>query len=180
MTDGVRMAVAGAGLIGRCHVEEGAGCRSTRLAAVVDPAAAVVLTSAGGALGTSLLSDVAASPRSWEQTLEENASCPSHPDEDCHHVAGTAGSLSVPPMRLRAHPGRRSWWEPFETSTVEVRRRNPLARQVEHFAAVVRGEAEPVCSGRDGLGTLQVVRGGRRVRSHGGPGRPAEVRPEPS
>ncbi len=83
-------------------------------------------------------------------------------------------------MRLRVHPGRRSWWEPFETSTVEVQHRNPLARQVEHFAAVVRGEAEPVCSGRDGLGTLQVVRGGRRVRSHGRPGRPAEVRPEPS
>ena len=156
MTDGVRIAVAGAGLIGRRRVEEVAACRSTRLAAVVDTAA-VVLTVAGEALGTSLLSDVAASPCSWEQTSGENASCPSHPDEDCYHVAGTAGSLSVPTMRLLVHPGPRSWWEPFETSTVEVQRRNPLARQVEHFAAVVRGEAEPVCCGRDGLGTLQLV-----------------------
>ncbi len=117
----------------------------------------MVLTFAGGALGTLLLSSTAASPRSWEQTSGENASYPSHPDEDCFHVAGTAGSLSVPTMRLRVHPGARSWWEPFETSTVEVDRSDPLARQVEHFAAVSRGEAEPLCSGRDGLATLQVL-----------------------
>ncbi len=60
-------------------------------------------------------------------------------------------------MRLRVHPGRRSWWGPFETSTIEIQRRNPLVRQVEHFAAVVRGEAEPICGGRDGLATLRVL-----------------------
>ena len=32
-----------------------------------------------------------------------------------------------------------------------------MANQVQHFAAVIRGEAEPICSGRDGLKTLQVV-----------------------
>jgi predicted dehydrogenase len=26
-----------------------------------------------------------------------------------------------------------------------------------HFADVIRGEAEPICSGRDGLKTMQVV-----------------------
>ena len=123
----------------------------------VEDTAAMVFTFAGGALGTFLLSDTAASPRSWEQTSGENASYPSHPDEDCYHVTGTAGSLSIPTMRLRVFPGPRSWWEPFETSTVEVERRDPLALQVEHFAAVIRGESEPVCSGRDGLATLQVL-----------------------
>ena len=123
----------------------------------VEDTAAVLLTFANGALGTFLLSDTAASPRSWEQTSGENASYPSHPDEDCYHVAGTTGSLSVPTMRLRVFPGARSWWEPFETSVVEVERRDPLALQVEHFAAVIRGEADPVCSGRDGLATLQVL-----------------------
>lgn len=123
----------------------------------VEDTAAVLLTFANGALGTVLLSDAAASPRSWEQTSQENASYPSHPDEDCYHVAGTAGSLSIPTMRLRVQRGAPSWWVPFDTSTVEVARRDPLAAQVEHFAAVVRGEAEPVCSGRDGLATLQVV-----------------------
>ena len=123
----------------------------------VEDTAALVLTFADGALGTFLLSDVAASPRSWEQTSGENASYPGHPDEDCYHLAGTAGSLSVPTMRLRTHPGPPSWWEPFETSVVDVPRSDPLATQVEHFAAVVRGEAEPICSGRDGLATLRVL-----------------------
>jgi predicted dehydrogenase len=123
----------------------------------VEDTVAMVATFADGALGTFLLSDAAASPRSWEQTSGENASYPTHPDEDCYHIAGTAGSLSVPTMRLRRSPGPPSWWEPFETTTVEVQRSDPLARQVEHFAAVVRGEAEPICSGRDGLATLRVL-----------------------
>src|SRR5690349_12268258 len=123
----------------------------------VEDTAAMVFTFASGALGTFLLSDTAASPRSWEQTSQENARYPSYDDEDCYHIAGTAGSLSVPTMRVRTFPGTRSWWEPFETSTEEIDRSDPLANQVAHFAAVIRGEAEPICSGRDGLTTLRVV-----------------------
>jgi predicted dehydrogenase len=123
----------------------------------VEDTAAIVFSFAGGALGTFLLSDAAASPRSWEQTSQENASYATHPDEDCYHIAGTRGSLSVPTMRLRVFPGPPSWWAPFDTSTVELERSDPLANQVEHFAAVIRGEAEPICSGRDGLKTLRVV-----------------------
>ncbi|MEX5719970.1 Gfo/Idh/MocA family protein [Geodermatophilus maliterrae] len=152
----------------------------------VEDTAALVLTFAGGALGTFLVSDAAASPRSWEQTSGEDASYPSHPDEDCYHLAGTAGSLSVPTMRLRRFSGPPSWWEPFETATLDVGRRDPLAAQVEHFAAVVRGEVEPVCGGRDGLATLRVLeavvesaRTGRPVDlSRTTPGRPTlGVRP---
>jgi predicted dehydrogenase len=60
-------------------------------------------------------------------------------------------------MRLTVYEGERSWWQPFETSTIELARSDPLANQVEHFAAVIRGNAEPICSGRDGLTTLLVV-----------------------
>jgi predicted dehydrogenase len=123
----------------------------------VEDTSAMVFTFANGALGTFLLSDAAASPRSWEQTSQENMSYPTYPDEDCYHLAGTSGSLSVPTMRLKVFRGARSWWEPFETSTVELERSDPLANQIEHFAAVVRGEAEPICSGRDGVKTLLVV-----------------------
>jgi predicted dehydrogenase len=123
----------------------------------VEDTAAMVFTFANGALGTFLLSDTAASARSWEQTALEDLSYPSHPDEDAYHLAGTTGSLSVPTMRLKVFPGVRSWWEPFETSTVALERSDPLANQVTHFAAVIRGEAEPICSGRDGLNTLRVV-----------------------
>jgi len=123
----------------------------------VEDTAAMVFTFANGALGTFLLSDTSASARSWEQTSRENSSYPTYPDEDCYHIAGVSGSLSVPTMRLKVFPGTRSWWEPFETSTVELERSDPLANQVTHFAAVIRGAAEPICSGRDGLGTLRVV-----------------------
>jgi predicted dehydrogenase len=123
----------------------------------VEDTAAMVLTFANGALGTFLLSDTAASPRSWEQTSQENRSYAAYPDEDCYHLAGTQGSLSVPTMRLAVYEGERSWWEPFATSTIDLERSDPLAHQIEHFAAVIRGEAEPICSGRDGLTALRVV-----------------------
>jgi predicted dehydrogenase len=123
----------------------------------VEDTAAMVFTFANGALGTFLLSDTACSPRSWEQTSQENVSYATYPDEDCYHIAGAIGSLSVPTMRLRVFPGTRSWWEPFDTSAMEPERTDPLANQIEHFAAVIRGEAQPICSGRDGLKTLKVV-----------------------
>ena len=124
---------------------------------VVEDTAAMVFTFANGALGTFLLSDAAASPRSWEQTSQENLEYATHPDEDCYHIAGTDGSLSVPTMRLRTYAGEHSWYVPFESGVVPLERSDPLANQITHFAEVIRGEAEPICSGRDGLKTLQVV-----------------------
>jgi len=123
----------------------------------VEDTTAMIFTFANGALGTFLLSDTAASPRSWEQTSQENKSYDSHDDEDCYHIAGTRGSLSVPTMRLKVYDGAPSWWEPFTTSVQTVERTDPLANQIEHFAAVIRDGVPPICSGRDGLNTLKVV-----------------------
>jgi predicted dehydrogenase len=36
-------------------------------------------------------------------------------------------------------------------------RDDPIKHQLEHFGAVVRGEAEPLVSARDGLANLQVT-----------------------
>ena len=60
-------------------------------------------------------------------------------------------------MRLRVYEGARSWWEPLTTTVEQVERTDPLANQVTHFADVIRGAAQPICSGRDGLKTLLVV-----------------------
>ena len=46
-------------------------------------------------------------------------------------------------------------WRPLDP--VELERSDPLAGQIDHFAAVIRGEVEPICSGRDGLQSLRVV-----------------------
>jgi predicted dehydrogenase len=123
----------------------------------VEDTAAMIFRFANGALGTFLLSDTAGSARSWEQTSQENTRYSSYDDEDAYHIAGTQGSLSVPTMRLKIFEGERSWWAPFATSTESVQRSDPLANQVKHFAQVILGEAEPICSGRDGLKTMQVV-----------------------
>lgn len=133
----------------------------------VEDTAALCLRFQGGALGTFLLSDTAASPRSWEQTSQENPAYSSYPDEDCYVIAGTLGSLAVPTMRLRTYAGQgdRSWWKPFQTRVLDLAREDPLALQIEHFAAVIRGQARPLVSVRDGVQNLRVVEAiGRAAR----------------
>ena len=54
-----------------------------------------------------------------------------------------------------------------------MKREDPIARQMEHFGAVVRGEAEPLVTARDGLANLRVTEAivqaaasGRTVQLH--------------
>ncbi len=125
----------------------------------VEDSAAITFKFSSGALGTFLLSDTAASARSWEQTSQENKSYPSYSDEDCYVVSGTNGTLSIPTMRMKTYPRNedRSWWKPFEESLVGVVRDDPLKHQMEHFGALIRGEAQPHVSARDGMINLSVV-----------------------
>ncbi|OLS61683.1 Gfo/Idh/MocA family protein [Pseudomonas putida] len=126
---------------------------------VVEDTVSISLRFASGALGTFMLSDTAACARSWEQTARENHDYPSYDDEDCYVLAGTQGSLSIPTMRLKYYGKRedRSWWKPFETAVAGLQEADPLARQLAHFCQVIRGEAEPLVSVRDGLRNLQIV-----------------------
>ncbi len=126
---------------------------------VVEDTVTVNLRFANGALGSFMLSDTAACARSWEQTSQENKAYASYDDEDCYVIAGTHGSLSVPTMRLKTYPRTedRSWWKPFDVSTVDLVRDDPLKHQIEHFGAVVRGEAAPRVTARDGLQNLKVT-----------------------
>lgn len=125
----------------------------------VEDTVSINLRFAGGALGSFMLSDTAASARSWEQTARENKAYASYDDEDCYVISGTNGSLSVPTMRLKTYPRPedRSWWKPFETGIVGLVRDDPLKHQLAHFCAVVRGEAAPLVSARDGLANLRVT-----------------------
>ena len=126
---------------------------------VVEDTVSINLRFASGVLGSFMLSDTAACPRSWEQTSQENKAYPTYEDEDCYVIAGTNGSLSVPTMRLKTYPRPedRSWWKPFEAGTVGMVREDPIKHQMEHFGAVVRGEAAPLVSARDGLANLVVT-----------------------
>jgi predicted dehydrogenase len=123
----------------------------------VEDSAAIGLRFASGALGTFLLSDAAASPRSWEQTSGENSAYDHHGDEDCYVIAGERGSLNVPTMRLRTAEGEASWWSPLRTETVDAPVGDPLARQLAHFCAVIRGQTAPRVSAADATRTLRVT-----------------------
>jgi predicted dehydrogenase len=125
----------------------------------VEDTVAISLRFANGALGSFLLSDTAACPRSWEQTSGENQAYASCADEDCYVVTGTNGALSVPTMRLKTYPRAedRSWWKPFEEGVVGVVREDPIARQMAHFVAVVRGQARPLVTVEDGIRNLRVT-----------------------
>ncbi len=127
----------------------------------VEDTAAIALRFANGALGTFMLSDTAASDRSWEHTSGEDPRyAKAHTDDDdCYLVAGTLGSLAIPTMRLQCYSSAadRSWHKALETSVVELEVVDPLERQIVHFADVIRGRAKPLISARDGLQNLRVV-----------------------
>lgn len=125
----------------------------------VEDTVAITLRFASGALGNFLLSDTAASARSWEQTAQENHAYATYPDEDCYVIAGTRGSLSIPTMRLKVYESDdgRSWWQPMHATTLPLERADPLARQLAHFCAVIRGEVPPLVSVHDGLANLRIT-----------------------
>ncbi len=125
----------------------------------VEDTVAITLRFASGALGSFFLSDAAACARSWEQTSRENKAYPSYDDEDCYVITGTFGSLSVPTMRLKTYGKTedRSWWKPFDISVADMTREDPLARQIEHFGAVIRGKVKPIVSARDGCENLRIT-----------------------
>lgn len=123
----------------------------------VEDTVGILIAFENGAVGTFILSDAAGSCKSWEQTARENTDYHYDADEHCYHIAGTAGSLSIPTMELRTFAGEASWWAPMRTEKMPRRVDDPLVRQLSHFCGVVRGEAAPLVSVYDGLQNLKIT-----------------------
>lgn len=120
----------------------------------VEDTAAAILRFKNGVLGTLIVSDAVSSPWSWECTSGENPAF-AKTSEDCILIGGTRGSLAVPTLDVRWHEaGDESWLEPLTQQRLPIVPEDPYVAQMRHFAAVIRGEAEPVLSGRDGTVTL--------------------------
>ncbi|MEM8791198.1 MAG: Gfo/Idh/MocA family oxidoreductase [Pseudomonadota bacterium] len=134
----------------------------------VEDTAVALLRFASGALGTLTASDTIAGPWSWEQTAGEN---PAYPEtgEACYLIGGTHGSLSIPQGALWRHPEKRGWWEPMEATRDPATPADPLMRQLEHFARVIRGEEAPLVQGAEGLAALRVVAAIKRSAAEGRP-----------
>ncbi len=123
----------------------------------VEDTAAAVLRFANGALGTVLLSDTAVAPWCWDMCAGEQDQYPRQ-DTNALFIAGTEASLSLPDLSLWRYEGERHWHRPLTREQTTAAKADPYTRQLLHFAAVIRGEAEPLCSALDGLRTLQATR----------------------
>lgn len=125
----------------------------------VEDTVAIMLEFETGALGSFVLSDAAASSKSWEMTAGENSAYPFFPNEYCYHLAGTMGSIDFPTMAMRWYSNNeaRSWWKPFEEDRLLVNRADPLGRQFDHFLDVIKGVETPRVSARDGYENLRVL-----------------------
>ncbi len=132
---------------------------SERRKFAVEDTVAVTIIFENGALGTFILSDIAASNRSWEMTSGENKAYPRFSDADCYHFAGTRGSLDFPTMRARYYKPEDapSWWTPFDMEVLETSGSDPLAKQLAHFEDVIVGKSKPLVSAEDGLANMRVL-----------------------
>ena len=122
----------------------------------VEDSAVVLLKFESGALGTVSVSDTIPAPWSWELTAKENPAYPAT-DAHCYTIGGTLGALSIPDMKLWAHPGEQSWWAPIDNHELAYADADPLPLQFQHFLDVIDGKAAPLASGAEGLRTLRVI-----------------------
>ena len=133
----------------------------------VEDTAAALLTFDNGAIGTITASDSIVGPWSWEQTAGENPAYP-ETDQHCYLIGGTGGSLSLPNGEVWGQDEPRSWWRDFQrTGPARRSGEDPLVRQIAHFRDVIRGEAAPLVSGREGLQTLKVIEALKRSAETG-------------
>lgn len=123
----------------------------------VEDTAAALLRFDNGALGTVLLSDTAVAPWCWDMCAGEQDQYPRQ-DTSALFIAGTEGSLSLPDLSLWRYGGERHWHHPLTREQTTALKADPYTRQLQHFAAVIRGDEAPLCSALDGLRTLQATR----------------------
>jgi predicted dehydrogenase len=127
----------------------------------VEDTACINLRFVNGALGSFMVSDTAASSRSWEHTSGEDPRYAlSHvTDDDCYVLAGTLGSLSIPSMRLKtfADAAGQSWHKALKTETIAVPKVDPMQAQLAHFCDVIAGKTPPFVTAQDGMENLKIV-----------------------
>ncbi|MGB5557907.1 MAG: Gfo/Idh/MocA family oxidoreductase [Paracoccaceae bacterium] len=133
----------------------------------VEETAVVLLRFASGALGTLNVSDTVVAPWSWELTARENPAYPAT-TENCYLIGGTRASLSLPNLSVWTNADKRSWWEPISATKLMFDFEDPLIRQARQFAAVIRGDEDPLVSAEEGLKNLRVI---EAVKSSAGNGR---------
>ncbi|PDS81237.1 Gfo/Idh/MocA family oxidoreductase [Rhizobium sp. L43] len=132
----------------------------------VEDTAVVSLRFASGILATLTGSDAVAAPWSWEATTGENPAFPRYAGH-CYQIGGTKGSLGLPDLTLWTSTSKPDWLEQLAEERMPCEAADPLCLQLSHFCDVIRGDAAPLVSGREGLATLKVVEAIKRSASSG-------------
>ena len=122
----------------------------------VEDTAAVLLRFRNGAVGTVTVSDAAAAPWNWDLSAGEVDRFPRQ-DINAHFYSGTQGSLTLPRLEVWRYRDGQGWHDPLTMERTAVHTGCPYTEQLRHFAAVIEGEEEPVCSALDGFRTLQAT-----------------------
>ncbi len=122
----------------------------------VEDAFAAILAFDNGALGTAQVSDAVVSPWSWELTAHDN---PAYPPtgENALLIGGTEASLALPRGEIWSDNGARDWFQPISRTTFPRTDADPIVAQIANFIGVITGSQTPVCSGREGLKSLQTL-----------------------
>lgn len=125
----------------------------------VEDTVAISFEFVNGVLANFLLSDTAASTKSWEMTSGENPMYPHYPNQNCYHFSGTNGSLDFPNMEARSYAeiGEGSWSKAFKFEKLKTFPKDPLELQLNHFIDVICSGAQPKVSARDGYMNILVV-----------------------
>ncbi len=119
----------------------------------VEDTAAIVLRFANGALGTFLLSDAVPSPFFWDTASGQALYFPNHPG-DSYVIGGSKASLTIPGLEMWAHGPDGDWRDPIASRRLPIEHSSCYANQLDNLVQVIRGEAEPVVTGRDATMTL--------------------------
>jgi predicted dehydrogenase len=122
----------------------------------VEDTAAVLLRFANRALGTLITTDAAVAPWNWDLAAGEAAHYPRQAI-DSMFISGTEASLTLPRLEIWRYAGARGWHEPLTQQRSATHDADPYMEHLRHLRAVVEGREAPLCSGRDGLRTLQVA-----------------------
>lgn len=151
----------------------------------VEDSAAITLRFENGSLGSLILSDAAAAPRSWEQTSGEDPAYARYLDQDSCFVAGTLGSIAIPTLQRWQVRGEGGWNEAMRTDkpsagtrspTTTAASLDPLARQLDHFCDVVEGRTPPKVTVDDAARSLSVTLAIIKAVQTGGTVKPMDVR----
>lgn len=133
-----------------------AQCSSAVRGFEVEDTATAMLRFENGVLATLMVSDAAVSPWNWDLAAGE-ASHYAKQDVDSIYLTGTEASLSIPQLQVFSYKNKRGWHEPLTLERTPLHRQDPYVEQLRHLRAVAEGRENPVCTGRDGLRTLQTT-----------------------